>query len=247
MTDGRKVCIVIPCFNEEHRLQRAAFLSFLDAHPWATLCFVDDGSTDRTAAVVEEMRRERAGRILLHVLSRNAGKAEAVRQGVLFAVSAGDWPFIGYFDADLSTPLAEVDRLLAVLEANPALWLALGARVKRLGSVIERRAVRHVLGRVFATFASIILRLPVYDSQCGAKLFRRELVERCFATPFMTRWLFDLEILARLRNAPGVDVTRVAYEVPLGQWVEVGGSKLRLGEMVGVPLELWRLHKRYNA
>ncbi len=243
----QEVCVVIPCYNEERRLRGADLLAFLDSHPHASVCLVDDGSLDGTLAVLHQFRAARPDRILVHPVSPNGGKAEAVRTGVRYVAAAGPWPIIGYWDADLSTPLAEVDRLLTVLRENPACRLAMGSRVKRLGSHIERHLTRHVLGRIFAACASVVLGFPVYDSQCGAKLFRRELVDVFFSAPFLTRWLFDLEMLARLRNQVGVAAMDAACEVPLGQWREVGGSKLRLGEMIHVPFELLKIRARYNS
>ena len=240
------VCLVIPCYNEEHRLPRKALLAFLDASPDAALCFVDDGSADGTLSVLQELRGERPDRIVVHAVSPNGGKAAAVRAGVRHAAAVGSWSILGYWDADLSTPLAEADRLLAVLSTEPRCRIVMGSRVKLLGSRIERRVGRHVLGRIFAACASGILGFPVYDSQCGAKLFRRDAVDVFFEEPFLTRWLFDLEILARLRNHVGASVMDAAREVPLGAWNEVGGSKLRLREMMHVPLELLRIRKRYN-
>ncbi len=169
-----------------------------------------------------------------------------MRSGVRFAAASGAWPILGYLDADLSTPLSEVDRLLAVLTDDSGCRLAMGSRVKRLGAEIDRRVIRHVLGRIFAAFATGILGFPVYDSQCGAKLFRRETVEVFFGAPFLTRWLFDLEMLARLRNQVGVAAMDTAREVPLARWTEVGGSKLRLREMIQVPLELLQIRAHYN-
>ncbi len=241
------VCVIIPCYNEEQRLRGAELLAFLDGHPAAALCLVDDGSADRTLAVLQALSAQRPGRIIVHAVSPNGGKAEAVRSGVRHLVTVGSWPVLGYWDADLSTPLTEVDRLLAALQDDPACWLVMGSRVKRLGARIERRVARHVLGRLFAACASGILGFPVYDSQCGAKLFRRESVDVFFREPFLTRWLFDLEILARLRNHVGGSAMAVAREVPLGRWQEVGGSKLRLREMMQVPLELLRIRARYNV
>ena len=242
-----EVCVVVPCYNEARRLRGADFIAFLDAHPEATLCLVDDGSRDATRAMLGALRDERPGRILVLELAPNGGKAEAVRAGVRHACSQGPWPILGYWDADLSTPLSEVDRLLAPFAGDAGLQLALGSRVKRLGSHIERRVARHILGRLFAACASVVLGLSVYDSQCGAKLFRREMVAVFFGDPFLTRWLFDLEILARLRNAVGITAMQAAREVPLAEWREVGGSKLGLREMGGVPLELLRIRKHYNA
>jgi glycosyltransferase involved in cell wall biosynthesis len=242
-----EVCVVVPCFNEEHRLRRAEFLSFATSHPTASLCFVDDGSTDGTMAVLEGLRSHCPERILVHRVAKNGGKAEAVRAGVRHVAAIGHWPIVGYWDADLSTPLDEVDRLLRVLQDHPDCQLVLGSRVKRLGAHIERRMSRHILGRVFATCASAILGFEVYDSQCGAKLFRVEMAQTLFADPFLTRWLFDLEMLVRLRNTIGAPAIETAREVPLARWEEVGGSKLGLGDMIIVPLELLRIRRRYNS
>jgi len=240
------VCLVVPCYNEEQRLPKAELLAFLDSHPHASLCLVDDGSRDGTLAVLRDLQAQRPDRVLVLPVPRNGGKAEAVRAGVRHAHAAGAWPFIGYWDADLSTPLSEVDRLRAALLENPGCRLAMGSRVKRLGSNIDRRIARHVLGRIFAACASGILGLSVYDSQCGAKLFRRDTVDVFFAQPFLTRWLFDLEMLVRLRNAIGLEGMDAACEVPLLRWREVGGSKLGFGEMIGVPLELLKIRGGYN-
>jgi dolichyl-phosphate beta-glucosyltransferase len=242
----QEVCVVIPCFNEEHRLRSADFLAFLESHPNASLCLVDDGSRDGTFAVLERLRASCSDRILVYRLASNSGKAEAVRAGVLHVAATARWPVIGYWDADLSTPLDEVDRLLAALRDPPGCYLALGSRVKRLGAHIERRMTRHLMGRVFATCASAILGVAVYDSQCGAKLFPVESAATFFQEPFLTRWLFDLEMLVRLRNEIGPAAIEMTREVPLGRWEEVGGSKLALSDMITVPLELLKIRTHYN-
>jgi dolichyl-phosphate beta-glucosyltransferase len=242
----QEVCVVIPCFNEEHRLRGADFLAFLDSHPAASLCLVDDGSEDGTFAALDALRASRPDQILVHRLTRNRGKAEAVRAGVLRVAASEGCPIIGYWDADLSTPLDEVDRLLEALRQNPQLRLVMGSRVKRLGAQIERRISRHVMGRMFATCASAILGVAVYDSQCGAKLFRRESAAVFFREPFLTRWLFDLEMLVRLRNEVGAAAFEMTSEVPVVRWEEVDGSKLALKEMINVPLELLKIREHYN-
>lgn len=240
------ICVVIPCYNEERRLPVQDILACLDARPDTTLCLVDDGSTDGTLRVLQSLAGKRPGRVLVHAVSPNGGKAAAVRAGVLHVAALDRWDTIGYWDADLSTPLSEVERLLAVLDGDSRCAIAMGSRVKLLGARIERRVVRHMLGRIFAACASGILGFSVYDSQCGAKLFRREFVEVFFSEPFLTRWLFDLEMLARLRNHLGDSAMDRVREVPLGTWCEVGGSKLGTGAMIGVPLELLRLRMHYN-
>ena len=242
----QEVCIVVPCYNEARRLRGPAFVAFLDAHPTCDLVFVDDGSTDGTRGVLERLRESRAGRIIVHALPANAGKAAAVRAGVRHAGQLGRWSFIGYWDADLSTPLEEVDRLVTALQADSTRAIALGSRVKRLGASIQRRISRDLIGRIFAACASGILGLSIHDSQCGAKVFRADVADICFDDPFLSRWLFDVEILMRLRNhrgAPGLG----AVEVPLHRWEEVRGSNLGIRDMLRVPLELLAIRKRYNA
>ena len=241
----REVCLIVPCYNEERRLRRETFLEFVRARPQASLCLVDDGSSDGTLKALEALRVEGGTRIIVQTLSKNSGKAEAVRQGVLYAASLERYGFLGYWDADLSTPLSQVDLLLAALEADPKRMLALGSRVKRLGSDIDRRATRHYLGRVFSTMASQLFDLPVYDSQCGAKLFRSQVAGPLFGEPFVTKWLFDVELLVRLRRYLGQsEFLDAAIEVPLTAWKEMGGSKLRLSHMLRVPIDLLRIRSR---
>jgi glycosyltransferase involved in cell wall biosynthesis len=241
-----EICLVVPCFNEAQRLRGGELLAFLDAHASIDVCLVDDGSTDGTYALIEQLQRERPDRIVLHRLQPNGGKADAVRHGVLHAASTGRWPVVGYWDADFSTPLVEAERLAEVLREAPGCQMVLGSRIKRLGARIDRNVARHVFGRVFASAASAVLGLEVYDSQCGAKLLRAELAPRLFADPFLTRWLFDLEMLLRLRNQVGLTAMDIVQEVPLAEWREVGGSKLTLRDMINVPLELLRLRAHYN-
>lgn len=241
-----RAAVVIPCYNEERRLQRAAFLTFLETHPDIALCFVDDGSRDGTRQVLEGLRAARPAQIDVVAVSPNGGKAAAIRAGVRHLASRQAAPIFGYWDADLSTPLEEIERLLGVLDAQPECQLALGSRLKRLGSHIDRKLSRHLLGRVFATLASNMLGIAVYDSQCGAKLFRAGVADTLFGEPFLTRWLFDLEMLVRLRNS-GRDVSGLAtLEVPLGTWIEVPGSKLKISDMITVPLELLHIRRHYR-
>jgi len=241
-----KLSLVIPAFNEAHRLDSEAFKQFVRGSTDVNLLFVDDGSTDATLAHLTELAEACPGRISVSHRSENAGKAEAVRHGLLLA--AGDEAsFVGFADADLATPLEEVLALLAVLEARPDAWVALGSRVRLLGRQIERSAVRHYLGRVFATLASMALRLPVYDTQCGMKLFRNTPeVRSILEEPFMSRWIFDVELLARLASHAGPTGEGRFREVPLERWRDRSGSRLRWRDFGVAPLELLAIRRRYG-
>ncbi len=236
--------VVVPCFDEAERLQRLELLRALDEWPWLSFVLVDDGSRDRTLEVLRALSAERPGRVRVVALEKNRGKAEAVRRGVLEATSLSPWAF-GYWDADLATPLAELPRLHEAL-ARPGTLVALGSRVRLLGRAIERRPQRHYLGRVYATFVGLMLGLEVYDTQCGAKLFRNTRETRgIFQQPFATRWSFDVELLLRLlERAKRGDIppmSTVCQEVPLQRWVDVAGSKLGLSSAPRVVGELFAI------
>ncbi len=220
------VLIVIPCYNEARRLDRAAFEEFLDTPGSPALLFVDDGSTDGTQAILRDLVASYPERTRLLTLPENKGKAEAVRAGLRSAVGDGA-ACVGYWDADLATPLSHVPDFVAVLEARPAVDVVMGARVRMMGRRIRRSAVRHYLGRVFASLASLVLRLPVYDTQCGAKMFRSTpVLAGALSEPFRSGWSFDVELLRRLQYGwadPGID--RIV-EIPLEEWTDVGGSKV---------------------
>jgi glycosyltransferase involved in cell wall biosynthesis len=228
--------IVIPCYNEAERLDPAQVHALLRDDMGVLL--VDDGSRDRTGELIAELSHELPGVEALH-FEHNRGKAEAVRRGLL--VAATDADIVGFCDADFSTPPDEIHRLLAELERSGA-DVVTGARVARLGADIERKPVRHYLGRVFATAASLTLGQAVYDTQCGAKLFRTgPLLDRCLATPFSSRWAFDVELFGRL-IAEGADI----LEIPLRQWHHVSGSKLGPKDMVKATLDLVSIYRKLH-
>jgi dolichyl-phosphate beta-glucosyltransferase len=249
MSERAKTWIVVPCYNEETRLRAGDFERFAGEHPDIGLLFVDDGSTDRTLAQLEELAsRSAAIQVMSH--SPNRGKGEAVRRGMLQAFEAGA-VYVGYWDADLATPLSEIPRFIETLDEHPELAVLFGARVQLLGRTIERRASRHYLGRVGATAISLAIGMAVYDTQCGAKLFRvsRE-NEELFAVPFHSRWLFDVEIIARMkkmRRASGQpEAAEVIREIPLHEWHDTPGSKVRPLDFLRSLFELIQIRRRYR-
>jgi len=238
-----RVTIVVPCYNEAERLDDESFLRLVDELPTLKWLFVNDGSRDDTEARLRALAQRRPTRIDALSLAQNGGKAEAVRQGLRAALDDGA-EVVGYYDADLSTPPEELRRLIEIMETHDA-SAVLGARVGLLGHDIHRRSSRHYLGRVFASVASLILRLRVYDTQCGAKLFRRSPTFRAaLQEPFHSRWAFDVELIGRLLAGVGGTPALGAsdfLEVPLHAWRDVPGSKLRSTAMVGALRDLARI------
>ena len=239
-----RVQLVLPCYNEARRLDPAPFLQFIQTHPEVGLLFVDDGSVDGTPALLERLASA-SDRVGVLRLERNAGKAAAVQQGLVAAIAKSP-ELVGYWDADLSTPLGAVDEFIAVLDAHPRIDIVMGARVKLLGRDVRRRALRHYAGRAFATAASVALGVGVYDTQCGAKLFRAApAVTQALTTPFQSAWVFDVEILSRYLQAVGRSEAEARIrEVPLEAWTDVPGSKLRLRHALRAVWDLARLAKR---
>jgi glycosyltransferase involved in cell wall biosynthesis len=244
----RDTAVVIPCNNESQRLDLDAFLDFARGNGRVVFLFVNDGSTDRTQEVLEDLQRLDPDAFRVLRLAQNSGKAEAVRQGVLTALESGPL-YVGYWDADLATPLEVIGEFRDLLEERPALEIVLGSRVRLLGRDIRRSPRRHYLGRVFASAASLVLGPGVYDTQCGAKLFRASAMTRLlFQKPFRSSWIFDVEILARLIQARRQEVAQVAlFEFPLHAWHDVAGSKLRLRHFLRAPFELLTVHRHYLA
>jgi dolichyl-phosphate beta-glucosyltransferase len=238
-----ELALIVPCHNEAARLDPDAFVQFVKTHPRVCLVFVDDGSLDGTGDVLERIRTAAPDAVttLRHSLRR--GKGEAVRAGMLAGI--GQRPaFVGFVDADLATPLRAVDDFLAVLRDRPGVEFVLGSRVMLMGRDIRRKATRHYLGRTFATAVSLALDLPVYDTQCGAKMLRvNAATASLFAEPFRSEWIFDVELIARylrLPVAPGEAARRDRlYELVLPAWHDKPGSKLRWHDFARAMVDLW--------
>ena len=243
------IAIVVPCYNEAERLDADAFREHVRADPHVRFVMVDDGSSDATLAQLQALARAAPAHFDVLELHPNCGKAAAVRAGMLHAFELG-CEMAGYWDADLATPLAEIRYLADALAQRPAVLMVFGARVQLLGRSIERSTARHYLGRVFATAASLTLGLPVYDTQCGAKLFRVVPETRAlFAEPFSTRWTFDVELIARLieqqRARGNAAPAALIYELPLRTWRDVAGSKVEASDFVHGLIEIARIRRRY--
>lgn len=243
--DMNKVCIVFPCYNEQNRLESAAFINSYQQHDFHFL-FVNDGSTDKTMEVLEEIKNGREDKISILDLKQNIGKAEAVRLGMLHADATNEFSIIGFLDADLSTPITEIPKILSHFKTGKL--FVFGSRFQRIGVTINRKVYRHYLGRVFATVASNMLKIPVYDTQCGAKFFKSDVIALLFNEEFKSNWTFDLEIFYRLlAKYKNTTINDIASEIPLEKWEDKNGSKIKLKHLLKVPFDLIAIYLHYNS
>lgn len=238
--------IIIPCFNEAQRIDSKAFEEFLenDASRNIHFLFVDDGSSDNSYKVLSELAAKEE-RIDCLSLPKNKGKAEAIRAGVL-ATEIEAFSHIGYFDADLATPLSEIYRFIELIKGPESPIMILGSRMKILGiNRIKRKITRHYIGRVFATIVSRMLKLAIYDTQCGAKLIEAKHAKMIFQEPFSSKWLFDIELLFRLKKIE-TEIERKIVEMPVSSWDDKSGSKMKLSYFLWAPFDLFRIYLRYR-
>ena len=209
--------IVVPAFNEESRLE--ATLDRIAEYvrprvPALEIIVVDDGSTDATAEVARASVPDHTPVVVVRN-GRNRGKGWSVRQGAL----AARQPYVLLSDADLSTPIEELDRLAQLATPRSVVIASRGMR----GSTLEVRQplYRETMGRTFNLIVQGLLLPGIHDSQCGFKLFGREVVDAVFPILATERFAFDVEILARALRM-GFDVR----EVPV-KWRNDDRSRVR--------------------
>ncbi len=225
----QKTQIIVPCYNESKRINTKAFLSALENNSNLSFLFVNDGSTDDTFHVLTSIKEQNSRQVEILSLEKNSGKAEAVRRGMLKALE-GPFEYVGYWDADLATPLNAIEVFCRLLDSTNA-EIVMGSRVRLLGRNIQRKTTRHYLGRLFATCASLLLNIGIYDTQCGAKIFRNSaMLSKVFAKPFKVKWTFDVEMFARFPLVTGKSLSEISsrwVECPLDEWVDVQGSNIK--------------------
>ena len=238
--------IIIPCFNEEKRISLSEYYNYLQLNPDISLCFVNDGSSDKTIILLKDIKAKYNTNVIILSLDKNSGKAEAVRYGVLFCCKNFEFEYIGYLDADLATPLFEFKILQSKL--NNEIEFCFSSRILRIGSEIKRSNFRHFSGRVIASFISwYILKISVYDTQCGSKVFTKTLAKKLFNQPFISKWLFDVELFARIINIYGKEnAIKKMYEEPILKWIDKEGSKVKLSYIFRLCYDLLAIKRNYK-
>lgn len=240
--------IVIPCYNESSRMDLTRFIEYAKEDKEITLCLVNDGSSDptrSTLAWIKNMVHENVH--ILHV-EDNAGKANAVRTGALFLYRETEVETIGFLDADLSTSFEEYKGLSDEMEQSDGTQVVFGSRNMGGESNIERNPLRKMVSDMIRILIFMITRLKIADTQCGAKVFDRKLIPMIYTNPFFSRWLFDVEIILRLKKTIGKQQFRSIFkEKPLNEWVHMEGSKLNLKDSVMIPLNLLQIWWEYEG
>ncbi len=240
------VAVVIPCYNEAERLLGEEFKRFAYENLGYHLCFVNDGSTDNTLEVLHQIRKGNENNISVYNCKKNGGKAEAVRQGMLHMAKDCQYDYIGYLDADLSTDFSDFDELVRTLEGSQ-FQIVSGSRISRMGADITKESARKIISKTINLIIQRILRMPFKDTQCGAKVMKRELVGKMFDKPFVTKWLFDVEIFIRMRKLFGrKQATASICEQPLNRWIHADGSKLSYRDSIKIMLQLFVLSWSYR-
>ncbi len=245
MSTSFNTCIVIPCYNEEKGISNIEYSNFLNNNPEVLICFVNDGSNDNTLEVLNVLKAKHETKIHILSLEKNSGKAEAVRTGINYCNARFQHQYIGYLDADLATTLEEFIELRNYLQGEVV--FSFGSRIRKIGSTIERENSRFLIGRVVATFISNILGIKVYDTQCGSKLFTREISEKLFQKKFISKWLFDVEIFYRMILLFGREKAILKMlEIPLKLWVEKGDSKVKFSYGFKLWIDLYTISREYK-
>jgi dolichyl-phosphate beta-glucosyltransferase len=197
--------IVIPCYNEEERLPRTIeqIERYLEGKDLAyELILVDDGSTDGTRLVMDAAA-ERNGSVRLEALPQNRGKGRALAEGV--AAATGSEVLVT--DADLSTPIEELDKLQAALDKGAG--VAIASRALRASRVeVSQPIYRVLMGKAFNLLVQVVLLPGIWDTQCGFKLFRAEVAHDAFGRLTTDGFGYDPEVLYRAKKR-GVKIAEV--------------------------------------
>jgi dolichyl-phosphate beta-glucosyltransferase len=236
---GLGISVVIPAFNEETAIGATigALSEWLDAHgePWEVIV-VDNASTDRTAAVVEDLADGERVRLLRN--DRNRGKGHSMRRGMLEATGA----LRLHCDADCASSLPSLTRMLELIRGCD---VVVGSRLADGAELGRRQPLRRrIAGRSFQQLCRLVLREPTKDLYCGFKLWRGPAAADAYSRTRIEGWTFDAEVLAMAR-ALGYRISETGIV-----WTDRDGSRVRMGRiLIPVVRELFeaRRHVRSEA
>lgn len=238
-----KIGLIIPCFNFEHKILD----TLARIQRWHTdkkisllVCVVDDGSTDSTAAVVEQYQREHSHWLNFLKLPRNQGKGAAVKKGYLFLANHGVDKIL-FTDCDLHYGIEILDRLIAELDAVDVVIADRSWSASSDHQAISRQASSYIFNRLTGLFTGVIFR----DSQAGLKGFRAKECLPMFELAKITGFAFDVEILSmalffrfRIKQVP-VSFHQPREDIPESSVKLIRHSLLMVLELLKINLN-WR-------
>jgi dolichyl-phosphate beta-glucosyltransferase len=230
--------LVIPVFNEDRRLNTQYFLEISDI-PDLEVLFVDDGSTDMTVDILTRLALIKSNINILE-LEANVGKSEAVRAGLNSLIQDPKFDAVGFIDADGAFSVKDIYNLISHMTgvASSGLNWWWTSRVKLPYNVVERSKIRHFIGRVISLFLGLGFQGLPYDTQSGLKFFSTNKYLAIFLSePFRTRWFFEIELLIRAKNF--YNVAKFIVIVPVLNWHEIEGSKLKFRHCISISKELF--------
>jgi len=234
--DSAKTYVIVPCFNEEKRLDTDYWNNIVGETEF-TWVFVDDGSTDQTTKKLSEIKNIKVLR-----LEKNSGKGEALRFGTnyVFGISSADEICVAYIDADGAFNANDIRRIFSIFEEKitsglfQSVW---ASRVALSGRKITRSLLRHYLSRAIISIIGFTDKNLPYDSQTGFKIFFINSDSRLiFKDKFKTRWFFELEIRNRWEKLKHNKLS--IWEEPLDYWKDIGGSKVNSKQVFRILVEL---------
>jgi CheY-like chemotaxis protein/glycosyltransferase involved in cell wall biosynthesis len=244
---GRCVGVVIPCYNEEKRLLCTKFTNYISKNSGYHLCFVNDGSKDRTLKILKKLQKGKEDFITIYNCEKNGGKAEAVRLGMLHLAKKEGLDYIGFLDADLSTNFDDFDDLIKIIN-HSGYKIVSGSRIARMGANITKKFSREIISLTINFIIRKILSMDFKDTQCGAKAFRKDVIDIAFEKKFVTQWVFDVEIFKRITQHYGLKKAKTMLcELPLKRWIHVDGSKLSLKDSIKIIGQLAQIAWIYRS
>jgi len=236
---------VIPCFNEEFRLNIPRIIEVVEICK-SCIIFIDDGSQDATFEILDYICSIKPEIIVIRN-AENLGKAESLKVGFDLAINSG-FKYIGTYDADNSISPNDLLMAFNLIESNPSYKVTSGARLNLAGSNVKRNNFRKWMGRIVATIVSYSIRLTIYDPQSPCKVYRSDVLSNIFKDFFLgggkirTKWFFDAEILKMLNKSSDFEEAWLK-EFPILYWRDEIGSNISIRNWFYILLDIFKLVK----
>lgn len=241
----QNLCVVIPCYNEENRILFDDFTSFIIAQPQVDFVFVDDGSEDKTFELLMYNFKQFLN-VTVIKNDVNLGKAATVRNGMLKAINQKNYKLFAFLDADLAIDFIDFEEIYNSTLANKKQFV-FASKNPTKSKGVNQKWQRKIVGRILHLMVKLSLKVDAYDTQCGCKFIHTNLVKTCFSKPFISPWLFDLELFWRIKNQKGTQFLKEnLLEIPLIQLHNRGESKVNISDLLRLPIEFLSIHRNYS-